>query len=212
MYADNLGHEMQSLNWIPDDLGEFLLEELMNDWRWEKLFCKPKPQEWKPFKTLKLYPDEEEEPDVWWDVKLEFRLEAYDMLQGLEDEYNTYRAFKGTVSREEKAASFRFVHHHMKDGDAELESVEGDFPKDLYENLSDLLSDKLASDYDSDEEEDDQFWAFIDSRPFQRLTFLREWLPPRESVLSQLSNATDRRAPPPPRATERSDSRRRART
>ena len=44
-----------------------------------------------------------ERPDVWWDVKLEFRLEAYDLSKGFEDEYNTYRAFKGTVSREDKA-------------------------------------------------------------------------------------------------------------
>ena len=123
-------------------------------------------QEWKPFKTLQFYPDEEEEPDVSWDIKLEFRLEAYDISKGFEDEYNTYRAFKGTLSRmvyigKYETASFRFVHNHMVDGDAELESVEGDFPEDLYESLSDFLSDKLAAEYDSaddlsEEDEGDQ--------------------------------------------------------
>ena len=99
---------------------------------------------------MKFYPDEEENPEYWWDVELEdVRYEVYDRDIGEDDPYNQYRVWKGKVSRENKVASFKFVHHCMIDGDAELEDINGDFPEDLYDTLFDFLVKELVEDYDS---------------------------------------------------------------
>ena len=77
---------------------------------------------------MQFYPDEEENPEYWWDVELDdVRHEVYSIEKDEDDPYNQYREWEGKISRENKVASFRFVHHYMIDGDAELE---GNFPED----------------------------------------------------------------------------------
>jgi len=96
---------------------------------------------------MRFYPDEEENPEYWWDVELEgVCYEVYDRERDEDDPYNQYRVWKGKVSRENKVASFKCVHHYMVDGDAELE---GDFPEDLYDTLFEFLIKELIEDYDS---------------------------------------------------------------
>ena len=99
---------------------------------------------------MKFYPDEEENPEYWWDVELDdVRHEVYSIEKDEDDPYNQYREWEGKVSRENKVASFRFVHHYMIDGDAELEDINGDFPEDLYDTLFEFLVKELIEDYDS---------------------------------------------------------------
>ena len=97
---------------------------------------------------MQFYPDEEENPEYWWDVELDdVRYEVYDRERDEDDPYNQYRVWEGKISRENKVASFKCVHHYMVDGDAELE---GDFPEDLYHTLFEFLIKELIEDYDSE--------------------------------------------------------------
>ena len=96
---------------------------------------------------MKFYPDEEENPEYWWDVELDdVRHEVYSIEKDEDDPYNQYREWKGKLSRENKVSSFQFVHHYMVDGDAELD---GDVPEDLYDTLFEFLVKELIEDYDS---------------------------------------------------------------
>ena len=96
---------------------------------------------------MKFYPDEEENPEYWWDVELDdVRHEVYSIEKDEDDPYNQYREWKGKLSRENKVSSFQFVHHYMVDGDAELD---GDVPEDLYDSLFEFLVKELIEDYDS---------------------------------------------------------------
>ena len=99
---------------------------------------------------MQFYPDEEENPEYWWDVELDdVRHEVYSIEKDEDDPYNQYREWEGKISRENKVVSFRFVHHYMIDGDAELEDINGDFPEDLYDTLFEFLVKELIEDYDS---------------------------------------------------------------
>ena len=63
---------------------------------------------------MQFYPDEEENPEYWWDVELDdVRHEVYSIEKDEDDPYNQYREWEGKISRENKVASFRFVHHYM---------------------------------------------------------------------------------------------------
>ena len=96
---------------------------------------------------MQFYPDEEENPEYWWDVELDdVRHEVYSIEKDEDDPYNQYREWKGKLSRENKVSSFQFVHHYMVDGDAELD---GDVPEDLYDTLFEFLVKELIEDYDS---------------------------------------------------------------
>ena len=97
---------------------------------------------------MKFYPDEEENPEYWWDVELDdVRHEVYSIEKDEDDPYNQYREWEGKISRENKVASFRFVWFGSEvAGDAELE---GDFPEDLYDTLFEFLVKELIEDYDS---------------------------------------------------------------
>ena len=99
---------------------------------------------------MQFYPDEEENPEYWWDVELDdVRYEVYSIEKDEDDPYNHYREWEVKISRENKVASFRFVHHYMIDGEAELEDINGDFPEDLYDTLFEFLVKELIEDYDS---------------------------------------------------------------
>ena len=55
--------------------------------------------------SLKFYPDEEENPEYWWDVELDdVRYEVYSIEKDEDDPYNQYREWEG---RENKVASFQ---------------------------------------------------------------------------------------------------------
>ena len=96
---------------------------------------------------MQFYPDEEENPEYWWDVELDdVRHEVYSIEKDEDDPYNQYREWESKISRENKVAYFRFVHHYMIDGDAKLE---GDFTEDLYDTLFEFLVRELIEDYDS---------------------------------------------------------------
>jgi len=50
---------------------------------------------------MQFYPDEEENPEYWWDVELDdVRHEVYSIEKDEDDPYNQYREWEGKISRE----------------------------------------------------------------------------------------------------------------
>jgi len=68
---------------------------------------------------MKFYPDEEENPEYWWDVELDdVRYEVYSIEKDEDDPYNQYREWKGKLSRENK------VEHILKRPDSYVGPVD----------------------------------------------------------------------------------------
>jgi hypothetical protein len=124
----------------------------------------------KKFKTMKLkmYPDEDEKPDEWWDVEVQCAYSEYTAMEVFEEEeeywediekvkakikndvYQQDQVWEGVVSKGDTRGTFKFIHHRDHDGDVELE---GDLPEDCDgETLEEFLTEKLIHDCDSGDE------------------------------------------------------------
>jgi hypothetical protein len=124
----------------------------------------------KKFKTMKLkmYPDEDEKPDEWWDVEVQCAYSEYTAMEVFEEEeeywediekvkakikndvYQQDQVWEGVVSKGDTQGTFKFIHHRDDEGDVELE---GDLPKDCDgETLEEFLTEKLIHDCDSGDE------------------------------------------------------------
>jgi DNA polymerase/3'-5' exonuclease PolX len=124
----------------------------------------------KKFKTMKLkmYPDEDEKPDEWWDVEVQCAHSEYTAMEVFEEEeeywediekvkakikndvYQQDQVWEGVVSKGDTRGTFKFIHHRDHDGDVELE---GDLPEDCDgETLEEFLTEKLIHDCDSGDE------------------------------------------------------------
>jgi hypothetical protein len=124
----------------------------------------------KKFKTMKLkmYPDEDEKPDEWWEVEVHCAYSEYTSMEVFEEEeeywediekvkakikndvYQQDQVWEGVVSKGDTRGTFKFIHHRDHDGDVELE---GDLPEDCdNETLEEFLTEKLIHDCDSGDE------------------------------------------------------------